>query len=71
MQVDCNECEYLNITEAEQNYIKKVLKKTYDHVCIKYNKRVLHNHNGFIGGINHSSCIYPCEECLKESKNAD
>ena len=66
---DCNKCEYLNITETEQNYIRKVLKKTFDHTCTKYNKRVFHNHNGFeMRTKNHSSYIYPCEECLKENK---
>ena len=70
MRVDCNECGYLSITETEQNHIKKVLKKTYDHVCLKYNKRVFHNHNAFeMRTKNHSSYIYPCEECLKEKEN--
>lgn len=72
MPVDCNECEYLDITEAEQNYIRKVLKKTFNHTCTKYNKRVLHNHNAFeLQTKNHSSCIYPCGECLKETEDGN
>ena len=67
--IDCNECEYLSITEAEQRHIQKVIKKTFEHICIKYNKRVFHNHNGFVEGRNHNSFIYPCEECLKETKD--
>ena len=72
MSVDCNECEYLSCTEAEQNHLRNVFKETIPHVCIKYNKRVFHNHNAFeMRTKNHSSYIYPCEECLKETNNGN
>ena len=66
---DCNECKYLSCTEQEQDHLRKVFKETIPHVCIKYNKRVLHRHNAFVTGTrSHKSCINPCEECLKEDK---
>ena len=65
MPVDCNNCIYLSITEVEQNHIRKVLKKTIDHTCTKYNKRVFHNHKGMLGR-NHSSYLYPCTECIEK-----
>ena len=69
MLVDCNDCKYLSCTEEEQNNLRHALNITTLHVCTKYNKRVFHNHNGFINGRNHSSFIYPCEECVKEENN--
>ena len=71
MQVDCNECEYLSITEAEQNYFHDIFKENIPHMCAKFNKRVFHNQYPirFIGVRNHNSYLYPCEECLKEKEN--
>lgn len=34
--MDCNKCKHLNVTEEEQTERKE------DHICLKYNKRVLH-----------------------------
>lgn len=66
MLVDCNECKYLSCTESEQNHLRNVFNETIPHVCIKYNKRVFHNHNAFeVRTKNHSNYIYPCEECLR------
>lgn len=68
---DCNECKYLSCTEEEQNSLKHALNIVAAHMCTKYNKRVLHNHNASeLRTKNHSSYIYPCEECLKEINNA-
>lgn len=59
--MDCNDCEYLNITEKEQrraghgNYIP--------HICTKYNKRVIHR----ASSMRHKARLYPCEECEKEN----
>jgi myo-inositol-1-phosphate synthase len=36
----CGKCEFLSLTEEEQNRSENKLK---DHVCIKYKKRVTHN----------------------------
>ena len=69
MLADCNECKYLSCTEEEQTSLRYALNITTIHMCTKYNKRVFHNHNGFINGRNHSSFIYPCEECVKEENN--
>ena len=59
--MDCNNCEHLNITEAEQkqrgNYIP--------HICTKYNQRVIHRATNKI----HNEYIYPCDKCLKENNN--
>lgn len=61
--MDCNDCQYLNITEKEQrqtnhgNYIP--------HICTKYNKRVIHR----ASSRQHKSYLYPCEECVEESNN--
>ena len=68
--MDCNKCKYLSCTEKEQNHLRQVFQETIPHVCIKYNKRVFHDHNAFTTGAkNHSSFIYPCEDCLKEKEN--
>ena len=68
--IDCNECKYLSCTEEEQNNLRQALGMTAIHMCTKYNKRVFHNHNTFeLRTKNHSSYIYPCDECLKETKD--
>ena len=66
--IDCNKCKYLSCTEAEQNHLRNVFNETIPHVCIKYNKRVFHNHNGFIAGRGHNSYLYPCDKCLEKSE---
>jgi hypothetical protein len=72
MPVDCNKCKYLSCTESEQNHLRNVFNETIPHVCIKYNKRVFHNHNAFKARTkNHNNYIYPCDECLKETKVDD
>ena len=64
--MDCNNCEHLNITEAEQNFIKQRGNTFVPHICTKYNQRVLHRATSKI----HNEYIYPCDKCLKEKNNA-
>lgn len=59
---DCNYCNYINITEKEQNY-KKTKGVFVPHICLKYNKRVIHRSSR----PNHSEYLYPCEECIGET----
>ena len=59
--MDCNNCEHLNITEAEQN----IRGNHIPHICTKYNQRVLHRATNKI----HDEYIYPCDKCLKENNN--
>lgn len=61
--MDCNNCEHLNMTEAEQNAIEHGA--YIPHICKKYNRRVLHHTTSII----HNEHIYPCDECLKENNN--
>ena len=61
---DCNKCKHISCTEREQDQLKKLFDAYPPHICNKYNKRVFH---GTIRRINHNSCLYPCEECIKES----
>lgn len=49
--MDCNRCEYLNITEDEQ---RKMGNKK-GHYCNKYNKPVYHYGSDY--------CLQPVEEC--------
>lgn len=63
---DCNKCKYISCTEREQHDIKDLSGINPMHICLKYNKRVLHK-VGAARSRNHSSCLYPCEECIKES----
>ena len=49
-------CEYLNITEAEQESASK----RKPHVCIKYDVRLYHL-------LAHPD-LYRCEQCYKENK---
>ena len=66
MLVDCNECKHISCTEWEQHQLKNLFGELPPHICHKYNKRVFHNHNTFaLRAKNHSSYIYPCEECLR------
>lgn len=51
---NCNECEFINITEEEQ------INKKLDHICLKYNTRVIHKNNN--PKIQHNY-IYPCQQC--------
>ena len=60
----CNNCEFLSITEQEQNGIKRDCGKTVPHTCLKYGKKV--THAPFIHPI-----IHPCKECIVESEGAE
>ena len=62
--MDCNNCIYININEDQQNEIYKNTGNKPDHICTKYNKRLFH----FARTKEHSSVIYPLEECDKEVK---
>ena len=59
--MDCNYCEYLNMTEVEQSQTSDG--KYIPHICTKYNKRVIHRASSRY----HNARLYPCEECEKEN----
>lgn len=61
---NCNICEHLSITEAEQNLIKEQGGGFYPHVCTKYKKRVFHYPYP-------QTIITPCKECLEEPKEGE
>ena len=56
--MDCNNCKNLNITEKEQTDKKE------EHICLKYNIRVLH-HNLF--GEKPNERLYPCTKCCTDN----
>lgn len=56
-EIDCNECEHLNMTEQEQT------NKRDPHICLFYNVRVLHN----IDRQPHNSKLYTCSECARDN----
>ena len=59
--IDCNNCKYINVTESQQKDNKQ------QYICLKFNKRVIHNINSFsscIDILNHNK-IYPCKECME------
>lgn len=62
--IDCNTCPHLNITEEQQERFWRVTKKKamFPHICLKYNKRVLHYPY-------YEPMIHPCDECIKEKEN--
>lgn len=64
MYYDCNNCEYLNITEEQQEEIYKKTGEKPDHICTKYNKRVFHE--VFLRDQLHHR-IYPCIKCKEEN----
>ncbi len=49
--MDCNRCEYLNITEDEQ----REMGNKKGHYCKKYNKPVYHWGSDY--------CLHPVKEC--------
>ena len=58
MPKTCNDCEFLNMDEAEQNAIKARGDGCPPHICRKYNVRVKHF------PLMHPD-IHPCKECEK------
>jgi hypothetical protein len=60
----CNTCEFLNLTEGEQNLIKRQHSETPPHICKKYNKRVTHF------PLPHPM-IHPCKECIADRKESE
>ena len=58
MDLICNGCEYLDINEQEQHWMKQHLGYYPPHICLKFNKRVFHYPD-------HEPNIHPCEECWK------
>lgn len=56
--MDCNRCEYLNITEDEQRKLPKG--KKIGHYCNKYNKPVYH--------YGHEYSLIPVGECDVDDK---
>lgn len=59
MFIICNKCEYLSISEQQQNFIKSQCGNCPPHICNKYNKRVFHYPYK-------EPFIYPCKECFEE-----
>lgn len=53
--IDCNYCNYLNISEREQNKLKGE-----PHICLKFGKQVFH----YVNTKEHASYLYPCSECV-------
>lgn len=55
--IDCNNCEHINITEAEQ----RELGNYNPHICQCYGKQCKHNYmkRGAV-------FIYPCKECVTD-----
>lgn len=66
--IDCNNCKHISCTEREQCELKELFGEFPPHICHKYNKRVFHR-VGIAKHGNHSSYLYPCDECLKEKEN--
>lgn len=58
---NCNECQWLNITEVQQ---ERTLKRTVynEHACMIYGRRLFHRTQNRI----HDAFIFPCEECDKD-----
>lgn len=63
---DCNRCVNLYITEEDQNALKEVKGRCYDHFCTMYSKRVIHNNPPNLRPEYHSPFIFPCEECYRD-----
>ena len=53
--INCNLCKHLNITEEQQQTFKYT-----DHICVKYNTKVIHRSSR--PKIFHDY-IYPCIKC--------
>lgn len=66
---DCNNCEYLNMTEEEQQrFVRKYPEKPIPyHYCNKYKKRVFHN----AIKKQHDPRLEPCHECTLESEEEE
>ena len=61
MNIDCNNCANLNMTEYEQRKLKDNRKR---HICNFYKRQVKHH---IVNGMNHKFKLYPCEECKNEN----
>ena len=59
---DCNNCKWLNITEIEQEHVKR-RSTVNEHVCLLYGRQVFHRANTR----RHDSFIFPCEECVDDN----
>lgn len=57
--VDCNDCENINITEVEQ----RTTENNKPHICLKYMKRCFHRSQE---KDYHDIFIFPCDECWKD-----
>lgn len=55
--IDCNDCEHISITEAEQ----RKRGNQHPHICQCYMKRCKHNIMK-----RDEVLIYPCEECITD-----
>ncbi len=55
--IDCNDCEHISITEAEQ----RERGNHHPHVCKCYKKRCKHNSTE-----QYAVFIHPCKECVAD-----
>lgn len=55
----CNDCEFLSITEEQQDFLKKHSGEILSHNCKKYKKQVRHFPYK-------EPYIHPCKECLSD-----
>ena len=58
--INCNDCNYVNITEQQQYEHYEHTKNILDHICMKYKAKVIHRSSN--NKIVHDY-IYPCKEC--------
>ena len=58
---DCNNCKWLNITEVEQEHVKR-RSTVNEHACLLYGRRVFHR----ASTRRRNSFIFPCEECIND-----
>lgn len=61
IQHDCNDCKWLNITESDQERVKRRTLAT-EHACLFYGTRVIH----WANNIRHDPFIFPCQECVDD-----
>ncbi|EKS4345022.1 hypothetical protein [Clostridium sp. CTA-6] len=52
--INCNECQFINITEENQ------IDRSIDHKCLKYNAKIIHKSSK--PHIKHNY-IFPCKQC--------
>lgn len=64
--LDCNDCQWINVTEREQEQIHHELRRDIPHKCLYYEKYLKHRTNTR----DHDSYICPCDECERDKHKA-